>query len=179
MLAGLLYEDSLSFFRSMDHSCGLFPDDVLEILEGLGLPGREVGSLPRRQPALVAVEWRDVPGGHYLVWDPERRLFLDPLFGLLPRKDVLTHCRIDHIWSVGRKNMRRLVAARIAQALAKELLKPLGAAIVGLGQQADGGFIIEARFPEEPPAKAHAVKSIRGIPIHVLVDGDIEKEETT
>jgi len=176
MLAGLLYEDSLPFFKDMDHSCGLYPDDVLEILEGLGLPSREIRTLSRRQPALVAVEWRDMPGGHYLVWDPRRKQFLDPLYGLLPRKDVLAHCRIEHIWSVGGRNMRQLVKARLAKVLAKELFEPFGSPAIGLGRQ-DGKFTIEVRFTEEPLPEARLITAVKGIPVRIWVVGKIKAQE--
>jgi hypothetical protein len=65
MLSGLLYDDVLPFFNDFDHDNGLFPDDVLEVIEDLGISCRSVCGLPKRQPALVAVSWTDEEfGGH-------------------------------------------------------------------------------------------------------------------
>jgi len=177
MLAGLMYEDALSLFVHLDHSNGLFPDDVLEILDDLGLPTHDVSTLPKRQPALVAVDWKEEGfSGHYLVWDPRRGQFLDPLHGLVGRRDLLRLCRIEHIWTVGERNMRNLVKARVAKALAKELFEPFGPVSVGLYKM-PGRFQIEVRFASEPDGGAWKIMAVRGVPVHIEVVGATKAQE--
>lgn len=177
MLAGLLYDDTLPFFNEFDHSGGLFPDDVLEVLDDLGVSCRSMSRLPKRQPALVAVTWHDETfGGHYIVWDPERGQFIDPLHGLIGRRELLRTCKIEHIWSTGRKNMRQLVKARMAKVLAKKLFEPFGPVAVGLGRTVDGDFTIEARFVSEPPSEARKITEAKGFPIQIRVV-KVEKQE--
>jgi len=176
MLAGLLYDDALPFFNDFDHANGLYPDDVLEVLDDLGIPCRSMHSLPKRQPALVAVNWRDEElGGHYVIWDPDRKQFLDPLHGLIGRRELLRLCRVEHIWSAGRKNMRQLVRARMAKIVAKELFEPFGPAAVGLGRTVDGNFIIEVRFVLEPTEQVRKITKVRGFPIHICIVNVVKK----
>jgi hypothetical protein len=171
MLAGLMYDDALPFFKAFDHNNGLFPDDVLEVLDDLGIPCRPVRSLPKRQPALVAISWRDQDfGGHYVVWDPERGQFIDPLHGLIGRREFLRLCHVDHVWSTGKIHMRQLVKARAASAATKELFEPFGPVVVSLGRTVDGGFIIEVCFASEPPVQALKITEVRGFPIVCVVD---------
>lgn len=171
MLAGLLYDDALSLFAHFGHGSGLFPDDVLEVLEDLGLPAKAASGLPKRQPALVAVDWMEEGlSGHYVVWDPGRRQFLDPLHGLVGRRELLRLCRIEHVWTIGGRNMRRLVRARMAKALAKRVLGPFGPSAICLSRT-DDGFAIEVSFVSEPPKEARSVAEIGGFPVHMGVSG--------
>jgi hypothetical protein len=99
MLVGLLYDDARTYFNRV--SDGMYPDDLLEALGGIGLEAEEVKRLPRKRAALVALQWKDESlGGHYVVWDPHRRQFLDPLHGLVERNDMLECADVDHIWAV-------------------------------------------------------------------------------
>jgi hypothetical protein len=178
MLAGLLYNDTLPFFNKLDHHNGLFPDDVLDVLDGLGIHCKSINKLPKRQPALVAIEWREKGfGGHFVVWDPIRKQFLDPLYGLIGQRDFLSLCNIEHIWSTGKQNMRQLVKARVAKVLAKELFKPFGNVAIGLGRMVNGNFTIQVRFASTPPKAAYQIKDVRGIPIEISVTGGVEKKE--
>lgn len=171
MLAGLLYDDALPFFDGSDHSNGLYPDDVLGVLEDLGISCRSVQRLPRRQAALVAINWRDQDfGGHYVVWDPNRGQFIDPLHGLVGRRELLRACRIEHIWSVGKRNMRQFVKARAARAAAQRMFESLGPAAVGLRREG-GDFAIEVRFASEPPEKAWKTKQVKGFPVIIRTPG--------
>lgn len=111
MLAGLLYENVLPFFKDYDHKNGLFPEDVLEFLEDIGISYNAINKLPKRQPALVALDWKEGKlTGHYVVWDPIRKQFLDPLHGLIGRRKLLSLCKIDHIWSI--KKTKQLIGIK-------------------------------------------------------------------
>lgn len=166
MLSGLLYDDVLPFFNDFDHDNGLFPDDVLEVIEDLGISCRSVCGLPKRQPALVAVSWTDEEfGGHYVVWDPNRKQFIDPLHGLVGRRELLHLCKIEHIWSTGKKNMRQLVKAKVAKAVAKELFEPLGSMAVDLSRTANDNFVIGVWFDLDPPDEVYKIVKVKGFSI--------------
>lgn len=170
MLAGLLYDDALPFFAKIDHSNGLFPDDVLEMLEDLGISCRTVRGLPRRQPALVAVAWLDREfGGHYVVWDPERGQFLDPLHGLVGRREMMRLCKVEHIWSTSKGNMERFVKARLAKSAVEERFRAFKPEAIILGRTVDGGFVIEVHFASEPPEQARQTPSAGGVPVRICV----------
>jgi hypothetical protein len=99
MLAGLMYDDARKRFRKVGD--GLYPDDLLEVLDAAGIETCEVDRLPRKRAALVAIQWKDVGlAGHYLVWDPSRQQFLDPLHGIVNRQALLVCADIEHIWAV-------------------------------------------------------------------------------
>lgn len=97
MLAGVLYSEARHYFKRVRD--GMYPDDLLEALERVDVETSEVKRLPRKRAALVAVQWK-APGtpGHYVVWDPARRQFLDPLYGLVDKERMLEHAEIEHIW---------------------------------------------------------------------------------
>lgn len=177
MLAGLLYEDALSFFRHFDHSNGLFPDDVLEALDDLGIAYRLMSRLPKRQPALVAVGWReDGYSGHYMVWDPERGQLLDPTHGLIDRRDLSRFCVIEHIWATGKSNMRNFVRARMAKEFARRIFRPFGPTALGLSRTTDS-FVVEVSFASEPPAEVRAIVSVKGFPVHIRIADPAGQEE--
>ncbi len=167
----------MPLFDHLDHANGLYPDDVLEVLEDLGVGCQGVAALPKRRPALVAVGWLSEGFcGHYMVWDPTRGQFLDPLHGLVGRRDLSKFCAIEHIWATGKANMRKVVKARLAKGMAKEVFAPFAPASVGLSKW-EAGFVIEVRFHEEPPPEARALKSIGGVPIHIEVSGPMRLRE--
>jgi len=169
MLTGLLYDDALPLFRGYNRSNGLFPENVLEVLDDLHMSCHPVRLLPKRQPALVAIEWRkEGLNGHFVVWDPDRGQFLDPRHGLIDRRELLCLCRIEHIWSVGKRGMRRLAAARMAKAVAQGLFEPFSPAAVVL-RVADDGFAIEVRFASDPPEEAHNILEVNNIPVHIII----------
>lgn len=99
MLVGLLYDDARSHFNRVGD--GMYPDDLLDTLDRAGLETDEVKRLPRKRAALVAIQWKDSDlSGHYVVWDPARQQFLDPLHGVVDRKSLLACAEIEHIWAV-------------------------------------------------------------------------------
>jgi hypothetical protein len=98
MLVGLMYDDAKTYFDRV--SDGMYPDDLLEALDVAGIETCEVRRLPRKRAALVALQWKDSDlTGHYVVWDPARRQFLDPLHGVVDRQDLLDCAEIEHIWA--------------------------------------------------------------------------------
>lgn len=103
MLCGCLYAEMASIFRSKRKITrgGIYPDDMLDIIEDLGHSYVETEKLPAKGAALVAVKWKEPNlSGHYVVWDGKRRQFLDPLHGLINRDEFLTLADIDEIWKV-------------------------------------------------------------------------------
>ncbi len=80
---------------------GMYPDDVLEYLEDLGYEYLEVKNLLKAKVALVALQWK-APGlsGHYIVWDGKRKQFLDPINGVIDKKEMLKFAKIDYIWEI-------------------------------------------------------------------------------
>jgi len=102
MLAGLMYESVFSLIGRQRG--GIYPDDVLDILEGLGFGYREVSKLPKRGAALVAIHWKEKElSGHFVVWDSRRGQFLDPLHGAIGQREMLKFAGIEHIWAITRK----------------------------------------------------------------------------
>lgn len=99
MLVGLMYDEAKRHFRRVGD--GMYPDDLLEALENEGIEAFEVQCLPRKRAALVALQWKNKDlTGHYVIWDAARRQFLDPLYGVVDRKDLLACAEIEHIWAV-------------------------------------------------------------------------------
>jgi len=99
MLSGKLYENIKPLFGTI--SGGFYPDDVLEVIEKLGFKWKEFKRLPRKGKALVALTWKEEGlAGHYIVWDCERKQFLDPKFGLIDKSEMLKLCDIDYIWKI-------------------------------------------------------------------------------
>jgi len=102
MLCGKLYDDVKPFFKAI--SGGIYPDDVLEAVENLGFKWKEFKRLPRKGKALVALNWKEEGlSGHYIVWDCERKQFLDPKHGLINKTEMMKLCNIDYIWKIERK----------------------------------------------------------------------------
>ena len=98
MLVGLMYDDAKTYFNRV--SDGMYPDDLLDALDVAGIEVSEVKHLPRKQAALVALQWnKSGLAGHYVVWDPSRRQFLDPLHGVVDRDDLMEFANIEHIWA--------------------------------------------------------------------------------
>ena len=80
---------------------GLFPEDVIEILEYFGFSAVNVKTLPRKGCALVTINWKKKNlSGHFIVWDGKRNQFLDPTFGVIDKKDMLESADIEEIWKV-------------------------------------------------------------------------------
>ena len=103
MLSRRLYSEIVSLFPYLKAKDGLYPDDVLEALEDLGYNYKEVNNLPKRGSALVAIEWKEPKvSGHYVVWDSKRKQFLDPLHGVIKKKEMLKFAKIEHTWRITR-----------------------------------------------------------------------------
>jgi len=99
MLVGLMYDDAKRHFHRVSN--GMYPDDLLDALENEDIVAYEVKRLPRKRAALVALQWKNSDlTGHYVVWDPARRQFLDPRHGVVDRQDLLECADIEHIWAV-------------------------------------------------------------------------------
>jgi ABC-type bacteriocin/lantibiotic exporter with double-glycine peptidase domain len=100
MIAGFLYEDARRLFPKTI-SRGLFPEQLLEKLDDVGFDARETKSLPKKGIALVTVNWKkDDLGGHFVVWDSKRKQFLDPIFGVVDKEEMLKHADIEDIWKI-------------------------------------------------------------------------------
>lgn len=102
MLSGKLYEDIKPLFSKING--GIYPDDVLEVINNLGFRWKEFKRLPTKGKALVALTWNEEGlSGHYIVWDCERKQFLDPKHGLIDKNEMLEFCKIDYIWKIEEK----------------------------------------------------------------------------
>lgn len=101
MLTGVLYDTIIDAYPHLKRKrIGLYEDEMLEILEDFGYSCDEIGSLPARSTALVAVDWKENDAGHYIVWDAKRKQFLDPLYGLVDKNEMLKNVSIDYIWKI-------------------------------------------------------------------------------
>lgn len=175
MLTGLLYDDILPFFSKCDHRGGLFPDDVIDVIESLGITCHKIQKLPKRQPALVAIEWSEkVFGGHFIVWDPKRKQFIDPTHGLVGCRKMLRTCRIEHIWSIGKKGMKELIKARMAKVVAEKYFQSFNPEAINLGRTTDGRFVINVRFVYEPPIEAQQILNVEGFATRLFVKGELK-----
>lgn len=106
MLAGKLYFDMAAIFDGLGKSIkrAMYPDDLFEALEELGFDYQEINSLPDKGRALVAIRWKDESlEGHYVVWDSKRKQFLDPLHGVMGKKQLLKYATIDYVWKIIRR----------------------------------------------------------------------------
>jgi hypothetical protein len=107
MLAGKIYDDMAAVFDGLGTSTkkAMYPDDLFEALEELGFDYQEVDVFPKRGKALVAVQWKHKGlAGHYIVWDCKRKQFLDPLHGVMGKREMLKHATIDCIWRIIRRS---------------------------------------------------------------------------
>jgi ABC-type bacteriocin/lantibiotic exporter with double-glycine peptidase domain len=103
MLTYSMYNKALGLFEAIGKSIrgGLYPEDVIEVLEIYGYSVKQAEKLPKRGVALVTISWKkkDLPG-HFVVWDSKRKQFLDPTFGLVNKKELLNCAKIDDIWII-------------------------------------------------------------------------------
>lgn len=105
MLAYIFYDDALVAFKELKKSAkrGLFPEDVLEVLEWIGFSCKLVKSLPKKGSALVTINWKKKNlSGHFIVWDGKRNQFLDPIFGVIDKEDMLNSAEVEEIWKIKR-----------------------------------------------------------------------------
>lgn len=103
MLCGCLYAEIASIFYGKKKTTrgGIYPDDMLEMLEDIGCEYEEVQKFPAKGCALVAVKWKEPNlSGHYVVWDGKRKQFLDPLHGVVDKDDFLKLVDVEEIWKV-------------------------------------------------------------------------------
>jgi len=105
MLADRMYKEIEAIFHILEKSTrSIYPDDVFEVLDEIGYDYDEVAHLPKRGRALVAIEWKNEGfTGHYVVWDSSRGQFLDPLHGVMGKREMLKYASIDYIWRIIRR----------------------------------------------------------------------------
>jgi ABC-type bacteriocin/lantibiotic exporter with double-glycine peptidase domain len=103
MLVFCSYEVALEAAKKLRISTknGLYLDDFFEILEFFDYFARQVKMLPKRGCALVTINWKKKGlSGHFVVWDGKRNQFLDPIFGVINREDMLESAEIEEIWKI-------------------------------------------------------------------------------
>ncbi len=102
MITRRLYNEIISIFPELNRAKGgLYPDDVLESLEELDFNYNESKNLPNKGVALVAVQWKSPElSGHYVVWDSRRKQFLDPINGIINKREMLKFAEIESIWRI-------------------------------------------------------------------------------
>ena len=100
MIAGLLYEEARKIFPKTI-SYGLFPEQLFEKLDDVGFNAVETKFLPKKGIALVTINWKNENlNGHFVVWDSKRKQFLDPIFGVINKDDMLCCAEIEDIWKI-------------------------------------------------------------------------------
>lgn len=108
MIVGELYETSKAIFSMLGKTIrgGLYPEDVMEVLEEFGYSYNDATKLPKNGKALVAVQWTNQKlTGHFVVWDGKRKQFLDPLYGVFGKKEMLKHAEIEWIFKIIKEKM--------------------------------------------------------------------------
>lgn len=168
MLSGLLYEEAFSLFSKTKYrKKGLFPDDVLEIFDDLGIRYNNIKKLSTKQPTLVAIQWNDSSlSGHYIVWDPKREQFLDPLHGLIDYDNMMKLCHIDDIWEINSLDTKRLIKARNTKSLITEMFSSFSPKKITLSRKANK-FVIEIHLSKSVILKK-TVKKLNGIKINII-----------
>jgi len=103
MLANRLYAEVVAVVQVMHISTnkGMCLDKMFELLDEFGYFCREVDKLPQKGRALVTIQWKEKSmSGHYVVWDSRRKQFLDPLHGVIGKREMLKYAEIESIWKV-------------------------------------------------------------------------------
>jgi ABC-type bacteriocin/lantibiotic exporter with double-glycine peptidase domain len=103
MLSDRLYGEVAAITQALGISArrGICLDQMFELLEELACNCWETDKLPVKGRALVTVQWKEKElSGHYVVWDSRRKQFLDPLHGVVNKKEMLKLAEIDSIWKV-------------------------------------------------------------------------------
>ena len=103
MVGDKLYGEVVAVLQALDISAryGISLDEMFELLEEFGYYCQEAQKLPVKGRALVTVQWKSEGlAGHYVVWDSKRKQFLDPLHGVVGRREMLKYAKIDSIWKV-------------------------------------------------------------------------------
>jgi ABC-type bacteriocin/lantibiotic exporter with double-glycine peptidase domain len=103
MLAYCTYDKAFAISKLLRKSIksGLFLDDLLKILDYLNFSSNQVKTLPRKGCALVTINWKKKNlSGHFVVWDGKRGQFLDPIFGVIEKEDMLESANIEEIWKI-------------------------------------------------------------------------------
>lgn len=105
MLANRMYKEVEAIFHILEKSTrSIYPDDMFEVFDEIGYDYDEADQLPKRGKALVAIEWKSKGlTGHYIVWDSSRKQFLDPLHGVMGKREMLKYASIDYIWKIVRR----------------------------------------------------------------------------
>lgn len=100
MLVRRLYEDIVTLFPELVRRTGLHLDEITDVLDAFGYCCVESKSLPRGV-ALIAIQWKNKRlSGHYVVWDGKRNQFLDPLHGIISKKNMLKVAKMEVILKV-------------------------------------------------------------------------------
>jgi hypothetical protein len=102
MLCGLLYGDVLAILQglSINYKKGINLDEMFEFFDECNKSCFKVDKLPSKGQALVTIQWKDTCSGHYIVWDSKRKQFLDPLHGLVGRREMTKYASIESVWKV-------------------------------------------------------------------------------
>lgn len=103
MLGDRLYNDIVAVIQALgiNASRGISLDQMFELLEELGCSCKEIKELPTKGRSLITIQWKKEDlSGHYVVWDGKRKQFLDPLHGLVNKREMLRFAKIESIWKV-------------------------------------------------------------------------------
>lgn len=103
MLSNRLYGEVAAISHALGISVkkGICLEEMFELLEELNYYCQETDKLPNRGRALVTIQWKEKElSGHYVVWDSKRRQFLDPLHGVVNKREMLKLAEIDSMWKV-------------------------------------------------------------------------------
>jgi len=103
MLANKLYGEVVAVIRALKISTskGMYLNHMFELLDEFGYDCKEVKNLPKNGKALVTIQWKEENmTGHYVVWDSKRKQFLDPLHGVVNKKEMMKYAIIESIWRV-------------------------------------------------------------------------------
>lgn len=103
MLSNRLYGEVAAISQALGINArkGIHLDQMFELLEELSCECLEHYKLPDKGIALVTIQWKEEGlAGHYVVWDSKRKQFLDPLHGVVNKREMLKLAEIDSIWKV-------------------------------------------------------------------------------
>lgn len=106
MLCDRLYGDVIAISQALGikHKKGICLDEMFEIFEEFDRDYNEIFELPTKGRALLAVQWKEQDlSGHYIVWDSKRKQFLDPLYGIISKREMLKLIHIDSIWRITKR----------------------------------------------------------------------------
>lgn len=106
MLTGQLYDIIESLFRSVFRNStkgGIYPEEMSDMFECFGFSFKPTKVVPKNEKALVGIQWKKSYSGHYIVWDPKRKQFLDPICGVFTYNDLIKYATIQEMWIIKKK----------------------------------------------------------------------------